>query len=1171
MSLLICHFVKIEEQRCIILQPQAHERYAILNDNVISVMKEHEFELREPNIIVSERFYGYLGHIVDRSNKLNHFHVFIKSAVKIGMFNDIEIYRIAELAFYLNCNPAKVFFCSEKSTTFIDSMRPLSDLGRLISNGLFYFGFDTKVSMFYNLSISFDRTRQNTFGRDFFTWNKGMLIPWRQISKNFQLWVAPIINGSIGMQSVQLSAKHVFDPNCGEYDTYRRLLKLKEGLSDENNDVFINGEVTIRVLLISRLSWAKAGARFLARGVNDEGFVGNFVETEQVIMCGKVISCFTQVRGSVPLFWSQSGMSVGSHKIDISLSKEVTKPAFYKHFQRLIKDYNDIMIVSLLNTRKDEGRLNSCFCQASKESGLNLNFTHLDYHAEFDTYVSESNWSRNTHIKAYIFKNMAHVSVLGEVDRVVCEQTGVIRTNCVDCLDRTNNFQAFLAILVLEKQLNLMGVFVTDVLGNRRFIDVVRTMWTINGNNCSKNYAGTDALEKNKLSVQSILKDTHTSIKRAIMSNFSDSRRHLAITKLCDINQPLYLFKKPYRIAGLSCLPNVIKTSSQLSHDILFELIKNIPNFTETKCLKLHVGSWNVAGGCERVLQQHIFTSKLQEWLLDSPKMSQSQSILHTPSHHFDDFDLIVVGLQEMVDLTATNILYNSDAQMNIWAQNLTELVCRDTKYVLITSIQLVGICLFVFSKETYLPYIQDVSTSVVKTGLGGTAGNKGGVAVSMTMYSSSFCFVCSHFAAGNTTNNLQQRNKDFEDIQQQLIFERDKKIYDHDYIIWLGDLNYRINEVYENVRLFINRNDFSALMSSDQLVNAMGTSQVFNGFKEGEIKFLPTYKYDFFSKSYDTSEKARIPAYTDRILWWQTDNIILKDTANVEMVYYGRTEHQASDHRPISSLFHISLRITDYMKFYKIYTDILKKSPFGQLTVEYELTIHQLTSNCLNDVVSELKKHIPNFNFYRFERNNILLTFAHIEDISKLPHKLNICGFELKLNIHQSVPLQELDRDVIEYIRKQSIASVNEPPSCSHGMRQSGLIDFSFPQITEHLLDSFDPIEKASTNSCEQEDLIDLMSFGDFSNNLFLNTHRPHSPHSWDTRSLVLEYPQYDKELNSSHQEAFLPAHSQDTNSRVSRLIQYDPFDISAHSGGADAYKSKSEERIFRNTNPFK
>ena len=43
---------------------------------------------------------------------------------------------------------------------------------------------------------------------------------------------------------------------------------------------------------------------------------------------------------------------------------------------------------------------------------------------------------------------------------------------------------------------------------------------------------------------------------------------------------------------------------------------------------------------------------------------------------------------------------------------------------------------------------------------------------------------------------------------------------------------------------------------------------QIFRGFQEGPIRFAPTYKYDLFSDDYDTSEKQRSPAWTDRVLW---------------------------------------------------------------------------------------------------------------------------------------------------------------------------------------------------------------------------------------------------------------------------------------------------------------
>ena len=43
---------------------------------------------------------------------------------------------------------------------------------------------------------------------------------------------------------------------------------------------------------------------------------------------------------------------------------------------------------------------------------------------------------------------------------------------------------------------------------------------------------------------------------------------------------------------------------------------------------------------------------------------------------------------------------------------------------------------------------------------------------------------------------------------------------------------------------------------------------QVFVGFREGPIHFAPTYKYDAGTHDYDTSEKQRVPSWTDRILY---------------------------------------------------------------------------------------------------------------------------------------------------------------------------------------------------------------------------------------------------------------------------------------------------------------
>ena len=89
-----------------------------------------------------------------------------------------------------------------------------------------------------------------------------------------------------------------------------------------------------------------------------------------------------------------------------------------------------------------------------------------------------------------------------------------------------------------------------------------------------------------------------------------------------------------------------------------------------------------------------------------------------------------------------------------------------------------------------------------------------------------------------------------------------------HDYIFWCGDFNYRIDLDREQVKDLIDRQEWPLLLQHDQLTKERSKGSVFEGFEEGQIEFAPTYKYDLFSEDYDTSEKCRIPAWTDRVLW---------------------------------------------------------------------------------------------------------------------------------------------------------------------------------------------------------------------------------------------------------------------------------------------------------------
>ena len=86
-------------------------------------------------------------------------------------------------------------------------------------------------------------------------------------------------------------------------------------------------------------------------------------------------------------------------------------------------------------------------------------------------------------------------------------------------------------------------------------------------------------------------------------------------------------------------------------------------------------------------------------------------------------------------------------------------------------------------------------------------------------------------------------------------------------FVIFLGDFNYRINLSKEETENIIEENNVKNLISKDQLSLEKDEGNVFKDFFEPEITFLPTYKFDKNSKIYDTSKKQRVPSYCDRIL----------------------------------------------------------------------------------------------------------------------------------------------------------------------------------------------------------------------------------------------------------------------------------------------------------------
>ncbi|CAK8578822.1 unnamed protein product [Lathyrus sativus] len=237
------------------------------------------------------------------------------------------------------------------------------------------------------------------------------------------------------------------------------------------------------------------------------------------------------------------------------------------------------------------------------------------------------------------------------------------------------------------------------------------------------------------------------------------------------------------------------------------------------------------------------------------------------------------------------------------------------SKYSLISSKQMVGIFLTIWTKKELVPHIGHLRVDSVGRGIMGCLGNKGCISMSMSLHQTSFCFICSHLASGEKEGDELRRNSDVAEILKGIQFPRicknpcrraPEKIVDHDRIIWLGDLNYRVALSYEETRVLLEENDWETLLEKDQLNIEKEAGRVFNGFNEGRIVFAPTYKYSHNSDSYagetvKSKKKRRTPAWCDRILW---------RGSRIDQVSYIRGESRFSDHRPVCAVFSVGVEV---------------------------------------------------------------------------------------------------------------------------------------------------------------------------------------------------------------------------------------------------------------------
>ncbi|KAK7885777.1 Phosphoinositide phosphatase sac1 [Exophiala xenobiotica] len=349
--------------------------------------------------------------------------------------------------------------------------------------------------------------------------------------------------------------------------------------------------ITFTFALITRRSRFRGGTRYFSRGLDEQGHVSNFNETEQIVVLNDVsgqptgyaggqdmqngkagghtaetqILSYVQTRGSVPVYWAEINNLRYTPKIQIR-GVDSAVDAARKHFDEQIRIYGENYLVNLVNARGREERVKKAYEQMIRnlvnspdetiEPGRQtderfheispdqqrqrmdrLHYIYFDFHNE----TKGLQWQRAELLldqlmdglkKGQYFRGVEMPGNPSGALEIRSLQSAVVRTNCMDCLDRTNVVQSMLGRWALTQQFQDLGLLQPGERADndREFEMLFRNIWADNADVVSKAYSGTGALKTDftrtgNRTKAGMAQDFTNSSTRYIRNNFFDGPR----------------------------------------------------------------------------------------------------------------------------------------------------------------------------------------------------------------------------------------------------------------------------------------------------------------------------------------------------------------------------------------------------------------------------------------------------------------------------------------------------------------------------------------------------------------------------------------------------------------------------------------------------------------------
>ncbi|KOO34913.1 synaptojanin-1 isoform 1 [Chrysochromulina tobinii] len=666
--------------------------------------------------------------------------------------------------------------------------------------------------------------------------------------------------------------------------------------------VLLPGDGVLTASLVARRSCEHAGTRLKTRGINDSGAAANCVELEQILhmkLRRQAVTSLVQIRGSVPVFWEQrTKLGTVNPKPRVSRVTELTTPALREHLDGLQALYGKVIVLSLLDQRGDETELATalatCLEALEERISASVRYAAFDFHhaakatSRGDACRTLLQRLSTEHADAHPAAHGYFAMRVNEAEAAagtesttapVSTQRGIVRTNCLDCLNRTNMAQTVLGLQSATAQLRALGTACElPAAANTPALETnlhaaLRKLWTEAGDVISVQYTGTSNLSKGS----GILGEDASEKKKSLFEKARGAVEKGVKTAQRFVNEQ---FLEDTRQAAIDTLlgagsERLRRVSSAVGG----------AEAAGVEPVTLLVGTWNNNGKVGSADEVQAWLQACSTKVSRVPPSDESARLLAE-----EPPGVCILGFQEFVSLDAKNLMLKDHEERRRECRARVLAVLQDLhgeRYVEVGAEQMFGVFLLVYVRPRLAAFVRGVHAEVVKLGFGSDslgikAGNKGGLAVRLDLFGASVCFINSHLPAGQS--HPEERNETYHEI--------------------LKGPNEEVRRIVADAASMPApqaAKELQAMLQYDQLTIAKASGAAFDEFVEAPLEFAPTYKYDAGTQVYDTSEKARVPSWTDRVLWREGSRSEVKQVAC--LAYDSANSVLVSDHKPVAAL----------------------------------------------------------------------------------------------------------------------------------------------------------------------------------------------------------------------------------------------------------------------------